>query len=149
MGHILDVNANNYLTTAAVFLDSKLQPVSICDYISLGVTARIYQKFRRKKNSLNSFTFKTFLGALFTVQQSKPATFSVYSYIPLMRRRVPAPTSEKKKQNLFQEELSERKVLINLPGGVQASAGDWTNVDRLLVGMGKAIFCSLCFASAA
>lgn len=40
-------------------------------------------------------------------------------------------------------------LLINLPGGVQASAGDWTNVDRLLVGMGKAIFCSLCFASAA
>lgn len=37
----------------------------------------------------------------------------------------------------------------NVPGGVHASAGDCTNVDRLLVGMGKAIFCSLCFARAA
>lgn len=37
----------------------------------------------------------------------------------------------------------------DVSGGVQASAGDWTNVDRLLVGMGKAIFCSLCFARAA
>lgn len=36
-----------------------------------------------------------------------------------------------------------------LSGGVQASAGDWTKVERRLVGMGRAIFCSLCLASAA
>lgn len=37
-------------------------------------------------------------------------------------------TSEKKKQNLFQEHqgsnCQREKALINLPGGVQASAGD-------------------------
>lgn len=36
-----------------------------------------------------------------------------------------------------------------LPGGVQASSGDWTKAERLFVGMGRAIFSSLCLASAA
>lgn len=36
-----------------------------------------------------------------------------------------------------------------LPGGVQVSMGDWTKAERLLVGMGNAIFSSLCLASAA
>lgn len=37
----------------------------------------------------------------------------------------------------------------SLPGGVQASSGDWTKAERLFVGMGRAIFSSLCLASAA
>lgn len=37
----------------------------------------------------------------------------------------------------------------SLPGGVQVSMGDWTKAERLLVGMGRAIFSSLCLASAA
>ena len=37
----------------------------------------------------------------------------------------------------------------SLPGGVQVSMGDWTNAERLLVGMGSAIFSSLFLASAA
>lgn len=35
------------------------------------------------------------------------------------------------------------------PGGVQFSAGDWTKAERRLVGMGRAIFASLCLARAA
>lgn len=35
------------------------------------------------------------------------------------------------------------------PGGVQFSAGDWTKAERRLVGMGRAIFSSLCLARAA
>lgn len=35
------------------------------------------------------------------------------------------------------------------PGGVQVSMGDWTKAERLLVGMGRPIFSSLCLASAA
>jgi len=56
----------------------------------------------------------------------------------------------------IEEDDDEEEVVVvtsggaeKFSGGVQASAGDWTNVDRLLVGMGRAIFCSLCFASAA
>lgn len=37
----------------------------------------------------------------------------------------------------------------SLPGGVQVSMGDWTKAERRLVGIGSAIFSSLCLASAA
>lgn len=46
-------------------------------------------------------------------------------------------------------ELAWRTVRRVLPGGVQASSGDWTKAERLFVGMGRAIFSSLCLASAA
>lgn len=40
-------------------------------------------------------------------------------------------------------------AMQDLPGGVQFSAGDWTKAERRLVGMGRAIFSSLCLARAA
>lgn len=101
----------------------------------------------------NSFTLEASLCVWFMMQQSKPVTFSVYSHTPLMTGEEfwLLPQKRKSRSHLRNIEVVtvRQKLLINLPGGVQASAGDWTNVDRLLVGMGKAIFCSLCFASAA
>ena len=37
----------------------------------------------------------------------------------------------------------------NVPGGVQLFSGDWTKAERLLVGIGSAIFSSLWLANAA
>ena len=46
--HILDVNENSYLIREEHFLDPKLWPLFIYDYMSLEVTARKCWKFRRK-----------------------------------------------------------------------------------------------------
>lgn len=54
-----------------------------------------------------------------------------------------------KSPNHYTNQLPTECEKCSLPGGVQVSMGDWTKAERLLVGMGSAIFCSLCLASAA
>lgn len=154
-----------YMTTGNIFGDNESGYLTQQDFgLSFGLYLWLHKfgdysqkkdwKFRRKVFCfvLNSFTLKASFWVLRDDKQNLPPQ-SVLLYSSNGGEKILVLTSEKKKQNLFQEHqgsnCQREKALINLPGGVQASAGDWTNVDRLLVGMGKAIFCSLCFASAA
>lgn len=50
---------------------------------------------------------------------------------------------------LWPSQLNVTQSMRSSPGGVQVSNGDWTKAERLFVGMGSAIFSSLCLASAA
>lgn len=76
----------------------------------------------------------------FTILRLKACTYCYFS-----TKRV----SNKRTARITSSDCYASAKLASLPGGVQLSIGDWTKADRLLVGMGSAIFSSLCLASAA